>query len=72
MGMTLVPSYGRDYKSGKEVREAWESGRDFTIQSFGHDNGRQINLEDAQRTGGVFNIRYKRLTQVKVIKVAKR
>jgi hypothetical protein len=72
MGITLVPSYGRDYKSGKAVLEAWEAGKDFTIQSYGHPHdGRQINLQDAQTTGGTFNIRYKGLTMIKVVKVAK-
>ncbi len=72
MGITLVPSYGRDYKSGKEVQEAWDAGKDFTINSIGHpDDGRQINKQDAEREGGTFNIRYKKLTQIKVIKVKK-
>jgi hypothetical protein len=72
MAITLVPSYGRDYKSGKEVQAAWDAGKDFTICSFGHpDDGRQINREDAERIGGTFNIRYKRLTMIKVVKVKK-
>ena len=72
MGITLVPSYGRDYKSGKAVQADWDAGKDFTIQSYGHPHdGRQINLQDAQTTGGTFNIRYKNLTMVKVVKVAK-
>jgi len=69
MYTTLVPSYGRDYKSGKEVQEAWDAGKDFTINSFGHpDDGRQINKQDA-KPGQSYNIRYKKLTQIKVIKV---
>jgi len=72
MGITLVPSYGRDYKNGKEVQAAWDAGKDFTINSIGHpDDGRQINKQDAEREGGTFNIRYKKLTQIKVIKVKK-
>lgn len=73
MGITLVPSYGRDYKSAKEVQAAWDAGKDFTIQSIGHpDDGRQINKGDAEREGGTFNIRYKGLQNIKVIKVAKK
>ena len=72
MGITLVPSYGRDYKNGKEVQAAWDAGKDFTIQSFGHpDDGRQINKQDAEREGGTFNIRYKKLSQIKVSEVKK-
>lgn len=72
MGVTLVPSYGRDYKNGKEVQAAWDEGKDFTISSIGHPHdGRQINKQDAEREGGTYNIRYKKLTQIKVIKVKK-
>ncbi len=71
MAVTLIPSYGRDYKNGKEVQEAWDSGKDFTICDFSHpDNGRQINIADVEGKGGTFNIRYKKLTQVKVIKMS--
>jgi hypothetical protein len=73
MGITLVPSFGRDYKSGKEVQAAWDAGKDFTIQSIGHpDDGRQINKEDAEKIGGTFNIRYKQSRNIKVIKVTKK
>ena len=72
MGLTLVPSYGRDYTSKAKVKADWEAGKDFTINSFGHpDDGRQINKQDAEREGGTFNIRYKKLTQICVIKVKK-
>ncbi len=69
--VTLTPSYGRDYKSKKEVQADWDAGKDFTINSFGHpDDGRQINKQDAEREPGVtYNIRYKRNTQVHVIKI---
>lgn len=67
--LTLVPSYGRDYKSKKEVQSAWDAGQDFTINDmFSADNGRQINKEDAKQ-GQTLNIRYKNLTQVHVIKI---
>jgi hypothetical protein len=72
MVLTLIPSYGRDYKSGKDVQAAWDAGKDFTICCFASaDDGRQINLQDAQTTGGTFNLRYKRQTMVKVVKVKK-
>ena len=72
MVLTLIPSYGRDYKSGKDVQAAWDAGKDFTISCFASaDDGRQINLQDAQVNGGTFNVRYKGLTMIKVIKVKK-
>jgi hypothetical protein len=72
MYLECTPSYGRDYKSAKEVKEAYAAGKDFTIATFGRDMGRQINKQDAENDKGItaLNIRYKRLTQVCVIKVA--
>ena len=68
--MTIVPAYGRDYKSKKEVLAAWMEGKDFTIQdmSAGADDGRKINKEDAEK-GNVrsVNIRFKKNTQVAVL-----
>lgn len=29
MYITVVPAYGRDYKSQKEVQEAWDANKDF-------------------------------------------
>lgn len=69
VGMTLTPAYGRDFKSKKEVLEAWESGKDFIISNMFHpDDGRYINKEQAQK-GDSFNIRYKKLTQICVVRV---
>lgn len=66
--MTLVPSYGRDYKNKREVLEAWEGGKDFTIADImSPNNGRQISKKEAPP--GTYNIRYKNLTQVLVVKV---
>ena len=69
---TLVPAYGRDYKSGKAVQADWDAGKDFLICDMGspHD-GRYINKADASVDGGTFTIRYKNRTMVKVVKVSK-
>tara|TARA_R110000868_G_scaffold148839_3_gene371011 strand:- start:355 stop:576 length:222 start_codon:yes stop_codon:yes gene_type:complete len=72
MHTTLIPAYRNDYQSEAEVREGWEAGRDFLIQSIGHPyDGKYINRADAAIEGGVFNIRYKGKTEVCVIEVAK-
>lgn len=70
--MTLTPAYGRDYKSKKEVTEAFQANADFIIADVVHpDSGRYVNrpqlIEAGERS---VNIRYKRLTQVAVVKVA--
>jgi len=71
MYLTLVPAYGRDYKSKKAVLADWEANKDFLIQDISspHD-GRYINKQDAASLKGTtFNIRYKSLTQIYVVKV---
>jgi hypothetical protein len=66
--LTVVPAYGRDYKSQKEVKEAWAAGHDFLIaDASSPDNGRYVNKDDAVK-GITFNIRYKGNTEVCVIK----
>lgn len=61
---SAVPAYGRDYKSQKEVREAWLAGSDFLIQSF--DGSGYININDKPNDMQL-NIRFKRQTLVCVI-----
>jgi hypothetical protein len=69
MFLTLVPAYGRDYKNGKEVQADWDAGKDFIINNaFSPDDGRYINKQDA-KPGMTLNIRYKRLMNIKQIKV---
>jgi hypothetical protein len=66
--ITVVPAYGRDYKSQKEVKEAWAAGHDFQINDMSHpDNGRYVNKDD-QVKGITFNIRYKGNREVCVLK----
>jgi hypothetical protein len=71
--MNLVPAYGRDYKSKKEVEIALQQGIDFQIQDISSDhNGRYINLPQLKEAKiRSVNIRYKRLTQVCVLSVEK-
>ena len=66
--LTCVPAYGRDYTSAKAVKSDWNAGKDFKIcDLFSGEDGRMINKQDG-REGEVYNIRYKRLTQICVIK----
>jgi hypothetical protein len=71
--ITLVPAYGRDYKSAKEVMADWKEGKDFQICDFSHpDDGRYTSIRDWDNEHStVLNIRYKRLTQITPIKVGK-
>ena len=61
--MTVIPAYGRDYKSAKAAREDWANGKDFVIADlFSGDDGRYINIQDC-KAGQRIGIRYKSLTQ---------
>jgi len=69
--LVLYGAYGRDYKSAKEVKEAFEADKDFVIADFVHpDCGRYINRPQLLE-GGIreVRIRYKRLTKVCLVKV---
>ncbi len=62
--VTAVPAYGRDYKSAKAVKEAWNAGRDFRIQSY-NESG-YVNKEDwaIYGVGRKLSIRYNNLRSV--------
>ena len=66
--LTVLPAYGRDYKSAKAVKAHWAEGKDFVIASIMDPNdGKYINKEDADKAGITVCIRYKNKTQVVVI-----
>lgn len=62
--VVAVPAYGRDYKTIKEVRDAWANERDFRIMP----SGQYINKSDADRYNVAVQIRYDRRTKVIIIK----
>jgi hypothetical protein len=64
MGLTVVPAYGRDYKSKKAVQEDWDAGKDFLCAGL---NRGYVNKEDAPK-GTTVTIRYAKLTKVHLIK----
>lgn len=65
---TLVPAYGRDYKSKKEVLADFNADKDFIIADMMSQwDGKYVNK--SQLSQGTVNIRYKRLTRVLVAKV---
>jgi len=69
--VSMVPAYGRDYKSKKALLEDWNAGKDFQLQTI-HDN-RYTSIRDVEelKKEGVksLNIRYDRLTKICVIKL---
>jgi hypothetical protein len=63
--VSAIPAYGRDYKTQKEVREAWERGEDFNIQDM--FVGGYVNKDD-KPDDIVLNIRYSRGARICVVK----
>lgn len=65
---TLVPAYGRDYKSGKDVAAAFLAGVDFKVATFGPHDGQLCSVRDFA-AGSTANLRFKKLTGVKPVRV---
>jgi hypothetical protein len=67
--MTLVPAYGRDYKSKKEVLKDFNDEKDFIIADlFSDGTGRFVNKQQLS-AGTTVTIRYQKLTKIAVVKV---
>lgn len=50
---TLVPAYGRDYRTAEEVARDWHAGKDFEIATVvGGDCGRMCSIRDLFRMPG--------------------
>ena len=65
--LSLVPADGRDYKSKKEVLTDFLAGKDFEMATFGQ-GGRYCSVRDFA-SGVSVQLRYKKLTQVAMVKV---
>ena len=61
---TLVPSHGRDYKNQKEVKAAWNAGKDFIVSdAFNRWDGKPAN-KDSFLKSDTLMIRYSRLMKI--------
>jgi hypothetical protein len=64
MHITLIPAYGCDYKSAKEVKADWKSGKDFIIACVVHPyDGKPMSIRDAQPSDS-YMLRFNRLTKI--------
>ena len=68
--MTLVPAYGRDYKSKKALLEDFNNDRDFVVADLNR-SGTYTNKSDLVKSGytGTVTVRYGNLRKVTTIKV---
>jgi hypothetical protein len=61
--MTVIPAYGRDYKSATAAKKDWLAGKDFVICDISSQfDGRPINQQDA--VGQSIMVRYSKLTKI--------
>jgi hypothetical protein len=68
--MTLIPAYGRDYKSKAEVQADLSAGKDFTVASVGPEMGRRVNIADLKAAGvAMVMIRYAKERKIQAFKV---
>jgi hypothetical protein len=68
--LTLIPAYGRDYKSKVKVIADWEDGKDFRVcDPFVSGYLTKRELEDYVAAHGPYtvNIRYNRLERIATI-----
>lgn len=65
--LTVVPAYGRDYRTKREVTEAWATGKDFRISDMSSpDDGRYVSIRDCPSNTRI-RVRYDKLRKVTVI-----
>jgi hypothetical protein len=71
----VVPAYGRDYKSKKEILADWNAGKDFQICDMSCQNdGAYVNKEDAENDSALWevHVRYAKLSKVMAIRIVRK
>lgn len=66
--MKLVPAYGRDYTTKKEVEASFFANKDFQVQDF-MSSGMTSYKELKQMGVKTAEIRYSKLTKMTIIKI---
>lgn len=70
--VTVVPAYGKDYKTADDVWNAWMKDKDFRIMTPGYPG--YLNKQDAEVFGvpdNVVRIRFNQMTLLLVVKYDK-
>jgi hypothetical protein len=62
--LSVVPAYGRDYKSKRAVMADWNDGKDFYVADF--RRGGYININDKPE-GVILQVRYDKNRKVMLI-----
>jgi hypothetical protein len=65
--LTLIPAYGRDYKTAKSAKADWKAGKDFIIANVFHRyDGKPMSIRDVC-AGEKFMIRFDRLAKITMV-----
>lgn len=71
--LTLVPAYGRDYKSKRALLEDWEAGKDFMAMGLRPGTSGYTSIRDVpgfkQDHITHLHFRYNKQTQIHVVKL---
>ncbi len=63
MNTTLIPAYGRDYRTAKAARQDWADGKDFVVADhFSRWDGKPAN-KDSFPIGSNVTLRFCKLTR---------
>ena len=66
---TVIPAYGRDYKSAKDTEKDFRDGKDFVIADISNRwDGKYCSIRDFA-VGDQIKIRYKGLRNVTIVTV---
>jgi hypothetical protein len=71
----VVPAYGKDYKSKKEVLADWNAGKDFQICDVScRNDGAYVNKADAESSSSLWevHVRYAKLSKIAAIRIVRK
>lgn len=68
----VIPAYGRDYKSKKEIQKDIDENKDFTVSDISNSSyGRYCNKQDLLRDNyTAMRVRYSQLKKVAIFKIS--
>lgn len=63
--ISVIPAYGRDYKTEAEVQAAWDAGSDFLIEDYALSG--YVNIGD-KPDNFTLQVRYAKQSKIHIIK----
>tara|TARA_Y100000310_G_C20296865_1_gene629841 strand:- start:22 stop:234 length:213 start_codon:yes stop_codon:yes gene_type:complete len=70
MYITIVPTYGRDYKNKSDLMKDFNNNRDFKVcDMFSQWNNKSVNKNDLKGHYKSVKIRYNKLQKIIIVKL---